>query len=195
MATIVRLPAGSADEIPVVPPMADEISMALSAAPSRLQAGAGVYALRATGFEQVRASTNGFTCIVNRDHPRALKPTCYDAEGTATVLPTVLFEGVELMKGTPIAEIDKQIVAGLKNGRFTAPRRPGVAYMLSGHIHGIAPDGTGFAFPPHVMFYAPNLSDRDIGSDGSFSEGLPSIGYDGPLGFMIVRCAALEKHP
>jgi hypothetical protein len=43
------------------------------------------------------------------------------------------------------------------------------------------------------MFYAPNLSDQDIGSDGSFSEGMPSIGYDGPLEFMIVRCDALKN--
>lgn len=34
----------------------------------------------------VRDSQNSFTCIVNRDHPLNLKPTCYDAEGTATIL-------------------------------------------------------------------------------------------------------------
>jgi hypothetical protein len=192
-ATVARLPAGSAGDVPAVPSVDDDVAMALGAAPARLRDGAGVYALGPTGFVKIRASTNGFTCIVNRDHPRALKPTCYDAEGTATVLPTVLFEGAELMKGTPLAEINRQIADGLKSGRFTAPRRPGVAYMLSDHIHGVAPNGQGFAFPPHVMFYAPNLSDKDIGSDGSFSEGLPSIGYDGPLGFMIVRCDALKK--
>jgi hypothetical protein len=87
-ATVVRLPVGSAAETPLVPSVEADVAMALSAAPARLRDGAGVYALRPAGFVKVRESTNGFTCIVNRDHPRALKPTCYDAEGTATVLPT-----------------------------------------------------------------------------------------------------------
>ena len=49
-----------------------------------------------------------------------------------------------------------------------------------------ASNGRLVRFPPHVMFYAPNLTNADIGSDGSFSPGLPSIGYQGPRGFMIV---------
>jgi len=42
------------------------------------------------------------------------------------------------------------------------------------------------SFPPHVMFYAPNLTNEDIGSNGKFEPGLPSIAYQGPQGFMIV---------
>jgi mannose-6-phosphate isomerase-like protein (cupin superfamily) len=40
-------------------------------------------------------------------------------------------------------------------------------------------------FPPHVMFYAPNLTDADIGSTGDGAGGLPFIAYQGPHGYMI----------
>src|SRR5215472_17197242 len=67
-----------------------EMALALSAAPEHLRAAAGLYALEADGFRQVRESKNGFTCIVNRDHPLNLKPTCFDAEGTATIVPKIV---------------------------------------------------------------------------------------------------------
>src|SRR5438093_7232088 len=79
--------------VPEVPSEAQEVAMALSAAPEHLRPGAGVYVLTASGFKQTRPSTNRFTCIVNRDHPKALKPTCFDEEGTATILPKILRVG------------------------------------------------------------------------------------------------------
>jgi hypothetical protein len=59
--------------------------------------------------------------------------------------------------------------------------------MLSGDIRSYnASTGKVESFPPHVMFYAPNLTNDDIGSDGKFEPGLPSIAYQGAQGFMIV---------
>src|SRR5262249_44708179 len=40
------------------------------------------------------------------------------------------------------------------------------------------------SFPPHVMFYAPNLTNDDIGADGS--PGMPFVAYQGPQGYMIM---------
>jgi hypothetical protein len=172
---------------PEVPPRDREITMALSAAPAALREGAGVYALDATGFVKVRDSKNGFTCIVNRDHPLSLKPTCYDAEGTATILPKVVQVGAWLMEGKSLSEIDSLVAEGFKSGRFIAPRRPGVAYMLSGDIKNVnRKTGDVSSFPPHVMFYAPNLTNADIGSKGDGSDGMPFIAYQGPHGFMIM---------
>ncbi|HWC64707.1 MAG TPA: hypothetical protein VG777_01390, partial [Thermoanaerobaculia bacterium] len=96
-----------------------------------------------------------------------------------------------LMKGKSMAEIKADIDEGFRTGRFISPRRPGVAYMLSGDIRRYdRASGTVVSFPPHVMFYAPNLTNEDIGSKGDGSDGLPFIAYQGPQGFMIMIPAA-----
>ena len=41
-------------------------------------------------------------------------------------------------------------------------------------------------FPPRIMFYAPNLTNQDIGSTGNGADGLPFIAYSGPQALMIV---------
>jgi hypothetical protein len=176
-----------AQTIPELMPQDKEMAIALSAAPEHLRGGASVYVLKRTGFALVRQGTNGFSCIVNRDHPLNQKPTCYDAEGCATILPKVLRFGELLMKGVPLERIKAEIAEGFRSGKFMSPRRPGVAYMLSGDIKNYN-ESTGKveSFPPHVMFYAPNLTNDDIGSDGKFEPGLPSIAYQGAQGFMIV---------
>jgi hypothetical protein len=175
--------------IPAKPELLDrdrEITMALSAAPAHLRDGAGVYVLESNGFVKARDSRNGFTCIVNRDHPLNLKPTCYDAEGARTILPKVIQVGQWLREGRPMPEISGLVKDGFKSGRFVAPQRPGIAYMLSGEIRNFNPQtGKAESFPPHVMFYAPNLTDADIGSAGG-NDGLPFIGYQGPHGYMIM---------
>lgn len=48
-------------------PPADEIQLALSAAPEHLRAGAAVYVFGKSGYQKVRNGMNGFTCLVNRD--------------------------------------------------------------------------------------------------------------------------------
>jgi hypothetical protein len=172
---------------PKLLPPAQETTLALSAGPASIRAGAGVYVLENRGYVKVRKSTNGFTCIVNRDHPLNTKPTCYDAEGTATIIPVDLKFGELLMQGVPVDKIHSLIRAGFKDGTYRSPRRPGVAYMLSDtNFDYDAASGQLMHFPPHVMFYAPNLTNKDIGSAGDFEPGLPSIGYQGPQGFMIV---------
>jgi len=190
-ATLFSLTALAADtQIPEIFPRDREIQLALSAAPEHLREKAGVYALEKDGFVKVRDSGNGFTCIVNRDHPLNLKPTCYDAEGTATILPKVVFVGALLMKGTPLPEINDAVRKGFESGRFLSPRRPGIAYMLSGDIRNFNPKtGKTRSFPPHVMFYAPNLTNEDIGSKGDGEGGLPFIAYQGPQGYMIMMPA------
>ena len=177
-----------AGEKPEILPEAREMELALGAAPEHLRKGAGVYVLTEQGFKLARPTTNQFTCIVNRDHPKALKPTCFDAEGTATIVPKIVRVGEMMMQGKTLAEISADIRAGFASGRFISPRRPGVAYMLSGDIRNVNPaTGQVSSFPAHVMFYAPNLTNDDIGSDGS--DGLPFVAYQGPHAYMIMPVA------
>lgn len=178
--------------IPDVPTEKQETEMALSAAPEHLRASAGVYVLTTSGYKQTRRSTNKFTCIVNRDHPKALKPTCFDEEGTATILPKILRVGELMMQGKSSSEIAADIRDGFANGKFVSPRRPGVAYMLSGDIRNVSSStGAVSSFPPHVMFYAPNLTNDDIGSNGT--TGLPFVAYQGPHGYMIMPVEPIKQ--
>jgi mannose-6-phosphate isomerase-like protein (cupin superfamily) len=172
---------------------AQEMEMALAAAPPHLRAGATVYVLEKDGFVLARQGANGFTCAVNRDHPLNLKPTCWDREGSETILPKVLRVGELLMKGTPLPQINAEIKEGFRSGKFVSPRRPGIAYMLSDHNRDYNPQtGKVDSFPPHVMFYAPNLTNADIGSSGG-SDGLPFVAYQGPHGYMIMMAEGGSK--
>lgn len=177
-------------QLPELLPRRKEIELALSAAPEHLRKGAAVYVLERDGFVKVRDSTNGFTCIVNRDHPLNQKPVCFDAEGTATILPKILRVGELLMRGRLMSEIDAEIAEGFRTGKYVSPRRAGVAYMLSGDIRNFnSHTGRVESFPPHVMFYAPNLTNADLGTTPEAlanDPSLPFVAYQGPHGFIIM---------
>jgi hypothetical protein len=185
-----RANAVGAQPLPELLPQEQEIALALSAAPEHLRNNAGLYVLKRNGFVKVRDSTNGFTCIVNRDHPLNQKPVCFDAEGTATILPKILRFGELLMQGKAMSEIDAEIAEGFQTRKYISPRRPGVAYMLSGDIRSYNPHtGKVESFPPHVMFYAPNLTNADLGVTPEAlakNPSLPFVAYQGPHGFIIV---------
>jgi len=95
-----------------------------------------------------------------------------------------------LMQGKPMSEIDAEIAEGFRTGKYISPRRPGVAYMLSGDIRNFNPrTGKVESFPPHVMFYAPNLTNADLGITPEAlakDPSLPFVAYQGPHGFIIV---------
>ncbi|MCH9648133.1 MAG: hypothetical protein K0U98_07840 [Deltaproteobacteria bacterium] len=178
-------------QLPVqVLPASCEINLALSAAPEHLRAEATVYALEETGYRKERQGSNGFTCIVNRDHPRVLKPTCFDREGGETIVPKILFFGKGLMAGKSAAAISQEVRQGFEDGTFQSPQRAGVAYMLSRYNRPFNPRNQTLGwFAPHVMFYAPNLTPQDIGFDMEAwhdRNELPFIGYQGPHGYMIM---------
>src|SRR5256885_3569497 len=94
---------------PELLPRDREISVALSAAPPHLRDGAAVYVLERNGYTLARPGTNGFTCLVHRDHPMNQKPTCWDREGSETILPAVLREGELLMLGKTVPQIQAEI--------------------------------------------------------------------------------------
>ncbi|MEM7740565.1 MAG: hypothetical protein AAF225_07165 [Pseudomonadota bacterium] len=175
---------------PEVLTQACEISIALSAAPAYLRDKASVYAFNENGYEPVREGENAFTCIVNRDDPRVLKPTCFDTEGTDVIIPKIIFFGERMLAGVPVETINTEIAEKFNTGDFIRVRRPGVAYMLSRYNRPInrQTGELGF-FPPHVMFYAPDLTNADIGHDMSQydpQQPTPMIGYQGPHGYMIM---------
>ena len=90
----------------------DEVALALEAAPESLRGGAGVWVLTSAGYREWRKATNGYTCVVHRDEVEAIKPTCYASEGTATILPAVVYFGDRLMAGAPVSTIRREVRRG-----------------------------------------------------------------------------------
>jgi hypothetical protein len=146
-------------------PREERIKLAESAAPPEISGQATVYVLERTGYVKVREGTNGFSCFVDRQTPLNLEPTCFDAEGSATTLPTRLYAEDERAKGTSEEEITAAIEAGYKSGKYRAPQKPGIVYMMSNvAVLYIADTNSLVHIPPHLMFYLPYGSDKDIGS-------------------------------
>ncbi len=178
-----------AQDRPAVLPRACEVELALSAAPEHLRDGAGVWVMEDEGYVQARESSNGFACIVNRDDPRSLKPTCFDPEGAATMIPRIELVGGLLLEGTPMQTIGERVEAAFTDEELVRPRRAGIAYMLSPHNRPWNPGaGRLGRFPPHVMVYAPDITSQDIGTNfqaRQVTPALPFVGYQGPHGFII----------
>src|SRR5688500_9387403 len=93
-------------------PREREIALARSAAPAAASRDATVMVLTERGFEVAVQGTGGVTCVVNRSHPESLEPHCFDAEGSATVLPMELRRTELLRDGRSTEEIDREIAAG-----------------------------------------------------------------------------------
>lgn len=181
--------AGSARQLPPLPE-ALEIELALSAAPKHLRDGATVLRLDAGGYVEVRRGTNGFSCLVARPHPKALAPMCYDVEGTRTIVPRVRDEAALRAQGKLEDEIRTVIEAGFRSGKYRAPERPGVSYMLSPVQATYDPERGVRPFVPHLMFYAPDLTDADV---GGMRGGFAFINQPGPHGMIIVPVGERER--
>ncbi len=69
-----------------------------------------------------------------------------------------------------------------------APKRPGIIYMMSPHNVVTIDEGKGVAvpFPGHLMFYAPNMTSADVGSDGSAASPVFIVDEKTPHALMIV---------
>ena len=141
-----------------------EIALARTAAPAEVSRDASVMVLTAKGFEVAVKGTNGVTCIVNRSHPESLEPHCFDAEGSATVLPIELRRTELLQEGKTAEEIDREIAAGLLDGRFRLPRRPAMSYMMSPEQVLVSDEGKNVGrWQPHIMIFYPHLAATDLG--------------------------------
>jgi len=185
-----------------------EIDLALKAAPIHLRKDATVFAFGAKGYEKVRTGTNGFNCMVNRDGIQngdtAVHPTCWDPEGSKTILPVMLRVGELLAQQKSAAEIKRDIDEGFARGQFRSPAKTGIAYMLAGDVKFDPKTGllSTVEFPPHYMIYAPGVSNDDIGltrEGRQETPGLPFIyaGYSGGTrtAYIIVMAAGTGGHP
>jgi hypothetical protein len=140
-----------------------ETAAALEAAPEHLRADAGVYVLSSMGYRRVRPSRNGFNCLIEREIPGAFEPRCFDAEGSATLLPVIFYRAERRSRGATRAYIEREVKERFQKGEFVAPRRVGICYMLSTR-NAVVEGGKLARVGPRLLFYAPNISNADLGT-------------------------------
>ena len=170
-------------------PREARFELAESAAPPEISGKATVYVLERTGYVKAREGTNGFSCFVDRQTPWNSEPTCFDAEGSATTLPTRIFVEDERAKGKSEDEIKAEVSDGYKSGKFRAPSKPGIVYMMSSSIFLLNPaNNTTVHAPPHLMFYAPYATEKDLGSPPP-SINMPAKRSGGRLGALSPSAA------
>ena len=188
-----------------------EIQLALSALPPHLRDNATVYILNPDkGFEIARKGTNGFHAFVARTGDDAFRgswplteysdnilyPVSFDKAGAKAQM-RVFFDAAEMQaKGTSPGELKKIIKDRYKAGYYKAPERAGISYMLSPVLRTYwnpeENDSVVTANIPHVMYYAPDVSNEDIGG-GKPGGMYPFVIMPGPHGYMIQLLGLTER--
>jgi hypothetical protein len=159
-----------------------EIELALSALPPHLRENATVYVLNpAKGFEVAHKGTNRFSALVARTgddtfrgtwplkeyRDDILYPISFDEAGAKAQM-QVFFDAAEMQaKGTPPEDLKKLIQERYKTHYYKAPERAGVSYMLAPilrtYVNPDADESVATSNIPHVMYYAPNVTNDEMG--------------------------------
>ncbi|GAB4191568.1 MAG: hypothetical protein Tsb002_20420 [Wenzhouxiangellaceae bacterium] len=166
-----------------------EEALALSAAPDYLRESASIMRHAENKYLLSHEGSGPLTCLVQRNHPQSIIPVCYDKAGAEAILPAAIWESEQVLSGRTISEVKQEFPATVAAGRFHAPRRAGLAYMLSAYnrIY-TAQNDEIITVGPHLMFYAPGLSNADIGGSYAAAQqhrGLPFVINQGIHGYMV----------
>ncbi len=161
-------------------PAVEEAALARSAATPDIGDHATVWVLTPSGYTLHAEGTNGWTCMVERDHPESLAPQCYDPEGTRTIVPGVHRQEELRAKGRSYRDAVAQVEDEYRTGILTPPSRPVVSYMLSrGQRLHATPEGPAVGhWKPHVMIYHPSFSEEALALPEG---GLGSVSVLGPV--------------
>ena len=173
-------------------PREQQIELALGAAPSEVSSKAAVYVLGPKGYEKVHEGTNGFSCLIERSFRGTTQtssaPACFDAEGSRTIMVARLRREELRAEGKSEEEIKDDIVKGYNDGRFKAPG-PGFLYMMSNenYVYDSESKKSGFV-PPHLMFYAPYKTAKDVGYESVSPTMVPHLTGSGvgPESLLVV---------
>lgn len=151
-----------------------ETRFALSALPPAMRDQATVYLLDPKkGYQPPRQGTSGVTCLVERtvwewvDFRNDIYiPLCYDAVGTKAHLKVIMDTATLRAQGMSPAALKDEIENRYKNKTYKAPEKPGLSYMVAPVMRALGPPDMKMhtMLMPHLMFYAPNITNEDIGA-------------------------------
>jgi hypothetical protein len=157
-----------------------ETQFALSAAPPRLREAASVYLLDpAKGYYLSRQGTSGVTCIVQRTDWEMVDfrndvywSVCYDAAGTKTYLKTIMDAASLRAQGMSPVALKAEIEKRYRDKAYTIPDKAGVSYMVGPVMRAVGPPDMKVhtMAMPHLMFYAPYVTNKDIGAAPDFND-------------------------
>ena len=163
-----------------------ETQFALSALPPAMRDEATVFLLDPKrGYQLSREGTSGVTCLVERTaweqadfRNDIYVPLCYNAEGSKTFLKVIMDAATLRIRGMSPAALKAEIENRYKNKTYKVPRKAGLSYMVAPIMRTwMLPDWEVHTMPmPHLMFYAPNITNEDIGA-------LPNSGLSYPFVF------------
>jgi len=168
-------PPGQATETTIEQmPAQLETRFALSAVPPGLRDRATVHLLDPRkGYHLSRQGTSGVTCIVERtawelaDFRNDIYiPLCYDAVGTKTYLKVIMDAAALRAQGMGPAGVKAEIERRYRDKTYKVPDKPGLSYMVAPVMRTVGPpDMKVHTMPmPHLMFYAPYMTNEDIGA-------------------------------
>ena len=151
-----------------------ETQFALSAAPPGLRDRATVHLLDPRkGYHLSRQGTSCVTCIVQRtswEHADFRDdiyiPLCYDAVGTKTYLKFIMDAAALRAQGMSAAALKGEIETRYRDKTYKVPEKAGLSYMVAPIMRTFGPPDMKVhtMSMPHVMFYAPHLTNEDIGA-------------------------------
>ena len=151
-----------------------ETQFALSALPPALRDKATVYLLDPKkGYQLSRQGTSGVTCLVERtvwewaDFRNDIYiPLCYDAVGTKAHLKVIMDTATLRSQGMRPVALKTEIENRYKNKTYKAPEKAGLSYMVAPVMRAVGPPDMKLhtMSMPHLMFYAPNITNEDIGA-------------------------------
>jgi hypothetical protein len=182
-----------------------ETQFALSALPPHMRDQATVYLLDPKkGYQLSRQGTSGVTCLVERtaweqadSRNDIYVPLCYDAEGARTFLKVIMDAATLRIQGMSAVALKAEIENRYKNKTYKVPEKAGLSYMIAPLMRTwMLPDWKVHTMQmSHLMFYAPNLKNEDIGAIPSSSLLYPFIFTEGiaEQSYMIQLIGEAEK--
>jgi hypothetical protein len=151
-----------------------ETQLALSAVPPRLRDRATVYLLDPKkGYHLSKQGTSGVTCIVERtawelaDFRNDIYiPLCYDAVGTKTYLKFIMDAAALRAQGMSPTALKAEIEKRFRDKTYEVPEKAGLSYMVAPIMRTVGPPDMKVhtMAMPHLMFYAPYVTNEDIGA-------------------------------
>lgn len=157
-----------------------ETQFALSALPPALREQATVYLLDPkSGYRPTRQGTNGIACLVERtawelaDFRNDIYiPLCYDAAGVDAHFKVLRDTAALRAQGFGPAALKAEIEKRYQNKTYRAPQKPGLSYMIAPIMRTIGPPDLQVRTMamPHLMFYAPFVTNEDIGAQPNLAD-------------------------
>jgi hypothetical protein len=155
-------------------PVKLETRFALSALPRAMRDKATVYLLDpAKGYQLSRQGTSGVACLVERtvwewaDFRNDIYiPLCYDAAGTKAHLRVIMDTATLRAQGMSPVAVKTEIEGRYRRKTYKVPEKSGLSYMVAPLMRASGPPDMKIhtMSMPHMMFYAPNITNEDIGA-------------------------------